>query len=939
MPIPVPRVQLNEATKPAPFRTAGVTPAARPPRGATPTPGAWRDRFPVGAYIGSLGDLDQRDDGNATTTTPRTFNAAAHIDRILFHPEQGVAANGFRDIAYAAIGNVDAWETTNAIPATIEAISAGDSLALVAGVGGTLSGGAGTGVDNDWFMRSSVNQTDSDADAFVSALFADQPTLLAHPSILWWNFGDDITPSNGQAWATLMRAWQRYDPYGRPCLGTVVDTAVWDLVPDAELRAVATYRYPCGKRTGGVVDLVEGDFHRESFSAYPDLGGGGGDWVDAIRHYTTAAPDATRVYLYLQTHETANGALHYPTDNELKKQFWIAVGESDGLFWFTVDGPTTGGYDWSGIGNADRLTNLGTIGALSSRLTPRIRAILADCARPGTDEFTISGGGSSGYFTNYSNGYISTRIHNITGDRYVTVCNHGTSTANVTISSSTHSNGRLVNLETGIAYRLGESFSLGPLDGTIFRWEDWYGVPVKDPDLGITAEQWWDGHWINPASANYVAQSAVRTWPNVVTLSGTASLQAAVNAAPDYTTFVLAAGYVQPSGETLNLIGRSHLHFVAADPLNKPTLRRLVVYGCERISRRSAYDSLLSGMAAKNDQDIYDWFHPKSDFYFRDLHFVSDGQLIDQKWYRIQTVNSFPNYIWAREGIAEGMPIWLRNVRDVLVEGCVFDGYEMASERPQPAPTDLVDTFVPNNVDTPNQFHAAFISGNSGLANIWARNCLFHAKNDTRGMPWAFFLDGVQGGGVVSCVLPTGRLASGCYGGLTNDDYVGDYDYDGTIEDPWESRSSRHFVVYDCDLPFLGTPISVTGARVTVVGNRLNGGGGTLGHVVTVAARCSSKNQPANGGHVYRHYDHYVANNTITIANLGTLVDLIVDDGLACQPNQPATYAYRGRIGRVTYENNAVSGHLTSGQWVLDRAGSVAASDGPNIDGGGNTHT
>ncbi len=887
----------------------------RPARGASPVVAEWRRRFPVGVFV---------DNGVPDT--------AAETRAMLHDPVNGLKAIGLTDICYTNTQPYSHEQVQGLVGLIGSEIAGGEVSVVVAPFGRTHPTDPNTGLYSvEWYLTaySPSFHTDAAADVLADRILDPPFDYDIKPALIGYNLRDDTTHvgSISTMVRTMTRAFQRRDTFGRAVtavLGT--ESAIAEVAVDTDVALFSLY--PCGEYANGD-DTAEGDFHRSTYSTVPDLGGGGGDWVDKIRSFVDDAPEGLRFWLALQNHQTTGGTvgtlLRYPTAREMRAQVWIAVGEgATGLYWFTWNDKSDN--EWEGLQNENRADLRTVASELSHRLTPAIRARLLT-ARRVTDAFTATGGGSTGYPVNYPNAYVSTLYDADAGVSYCVVCNHSTSTANVTINSGSLA-GYLVNLETGDRLNLGGTVSLPALDGTIYRLDPQIGVPrwrEATQDEGV--EAFWSDHWANPASANYVSPANIVTHARVVDVTGVESLTAAVAANPgDNVTFRLGAGYVQPTGETVTIYRRNGIHFIAADPNNRPIVRRFEVYGSVHADQYNGSTTPKAGFVhklntfghASHDQAAYDFFTPSRDVIFRDLDFRGDGQLIDYDWYFIDSS-------WQHDHRVTGAPIFVRCVRDVLIENCHFERYVWGSATAQPPPE-----LEPNDTDPPNTRHDGFIHGNSGVENVVVRSCTFRVTDHdgvvdtTRGFPYGIFFDGPRGVVIASCDLTVGRYFSGLILFLDNNDFTGDFDGSGQIRMEYE-RNAKFCVIYDCDLKEGGNgPIQWTGRDCLVVGNRINlpSPGFTLSRVCQISPRCS---RLWTRGHIYYHYGNVIDSNDVPQGNVTAFVEYISGDADNCIGSGFGEHHW-GHIGRSTVKNNSVTGTVTA--WIRDKPGEDVASDG-----------
>jgi hypothetical protein len=882
----------------------------------------YRKHFPIGVFVDAAGTCAVRDvDGSGILVNT---NNATGIKVVVNHPDVGLKATGLNYICWT---NQQPYnqETIQDLSGTIEAQIAGGNVWQVAAPMDKPLVDALTGWASASWFGTSYNasfHTDAAADA-LAANYA--PIYDDHPSVLAFTVRDDVTvAAKGTETATACTAMQRADP--RPCAAIWTDKNAYALMGD-DLKLIVSYSYPCGRDSGGV-ELPEGDFHRSTFVAVGD-----GDWVDMIRDRVSLA-DGVPVWWVLQGHMTTSGTastrLRYPTEREMVMQAFIAAGEGiKGFFYFAW---TDQSGQWDGLGNPASAARIRGASTAASRITPAIRRHLLSAEKV-ADAFTAAGGGSNSYAVNYANAYVST-LQEGDGTYLCVVCNHDDATANVTISSASLG-GKLVNLETGVETWLPATVSLGAFDGAIYRHDPAYGVPMTDPDLGVDVETWWASHWANEDADEYQAPGDLPTHPRTVSVGAAADLQAAVDAAPDFTTFELAADGVYEG--TLMLTGRNGLHFVSVDPLNPATLRRVEIHGSEHAlsydgavldgEYHNGFQSRLLTASPYYAEALEAWHNPKRDFLFRDLLFVSDGDLLYYNWYGNNSGG------WKHDHRAINMPVFLRNVRDVLIESCTFSGYEMGADPANPDTTGEVEV-VPV-VPGVNSHHDGFISGNSGLTNVVCRDCTFSTVDAVTGYPWCFFLDGSRGA-VFGYNTITGRYRQGLILFLTNDDYSGDWDNssDGgiglTLDD--QQRNARFNVVVGNTITTTSSSplVSHVGFSALILENTILNGSANAAFVELVGR--GSKSTLSAKGHRYHHLHNVVRGNTAP--NGLNFPQFVRFDGGSTGVAQPTP---KNLLGQTIIADNVASGTVTAwhgteaGQWGSD-GGEVATN---NTDDGG----
>jgi hypothetical protein len=883
----------------------------------------FRKHFPIGVFVDAAGTCAIRDVNGSGTTV--NANQAAGVKTMLTHPEVGLKPTGLNYIGWT---NQQPYsqETLADISGVIEAQVRGGKVYQVAAPMDKATVDVLTGwASASWFGTAyDVGfHTAAAADALAENY---APIYADHPSVLAFNLRDDVSAAGkGTEAAIACIAMQRADP--RPCTVVWRGKTSYALMGD-DARLILSYHYPCGRDSGGV-ELPEGDFHRSTFSGF------GGDWVDALRDEVSLLPAGAVAWFALQGHQTQTGTaatlLRYPTEREMVMQAFIAAGEGiKGFFYFAW---TDQAGQWDGLGNPTSAARIRGAATVASRFTPAIRRDLL-AAEKVADAFTASGGGSNSYAVNYANAYIST-LQQGDGTYLVVVCNHDDATANVVISSASLT-GKLVNLETGVETWLPATVSLGAFDGAIYRHDPAYGVPMTDPDLGVGVETWWATHWANADADEYQAPGDLPTHPRVVSVGAAADLQAAIDAAPDYTTFELAADGVYEG--TIVITGRNGIHLVSADPLNPATLRRVEIHGSEQAL---SYDGAMLDGAYHNGFNIrlgtpadpnyaaalLAWEHPGRDYLIRDIAFVSDGDLCYYNWYGNNSGG------WKYDHRAINMPVFLRNVRDVLIESCTFTGYEMGANPANPDTTGEVEV-VPV-VPGVNSHHDGFISGNSGITNVVCRDCTFSTVDAVTGYPWCFFLDGSRGA-VFGYNTITGRYRQGLVLFLTNDDYSGDWDNSSDegigLRLDHQQRNARYNVVVGNTITTTSSSplVSHVGFSGLILENTILNVGGTIAFVELVGR--GSKSGLSTRGHRYHHLHNVIRGNTVP--NGADIPQFVRFDGGSDAVAQPDPH---NLLGQTIIADNVVAGTVTAwygteaGQWGSD-GGDVATN---NTDDGG----
>jgi hypothetical protein len=861
-------------------RTAGTPPDLRT---------AWERWFPTGWWL-SVGGLDYRAIGNTTGTT-NALTGRTFYD----HPEQGIralAVDGLADgiTPYLHVQNDDGadWDAEQEL---------GPAVWHYTDCANRIDAGNTQGIAVEWLNNGAV-----DPDDYATALSIAQDTmdfLDGHvDQALAWRISDDVQiamPGGAQKVVTMARAIQDADPHHRPCPIVVVDPDVWDLYPAGDLRLAITYRYPHAYRFGD--PQPEGDYH--NWVGLADYGGGGEDWVDALREWTNELPAGVPCWLILQAFPSEAQPTTYrpPTTRELRKSFWIAVGEGfKGIWWFTANANPDESVGWTGINDYALQPASDVIGELHRRLTPEIRARLLRADRV-ADLFAVTGGATSGYIVDYDAAYVSTLEDRHDGTRYAVVCNHNTATENVTISSATLT-GAIENLETGVRTTLPATVSLPALDGSIYRFVvPEPGVPRAVLDASLSPEEWWARCWANPDSPYYVSYDAIVLHPRTVNVGTLDDLQTVLDAAPDNTTLVLPADYTFAD---LNITGRNGIHIVAADPDN-PWVCTGYVGMYANATAESSIASWTTAVLSDSPAGSEALFlNPPRDFILRDGAFTHPGPFIARP------------------------PIHLQGVADVLIERVVMTGHVCpdAGGGGTGAPVG----------------HPGLVTGAGGVENVVVRESTLTGFTNPGGFgyPTPVYWDGPRG-----CVFVDNTTNGKWFNRtgplwLTNDDFTLDYDGDRTIHRWREERSAQFNASVGNTCSGNSFFMSVTGGYNLIAENDISGlSGGNLATVIEIVARCSRLHEhPYN--HRYFHYDTIVRDNIIHGNVLESVIEHQPDPGFVCfdqgDPRNTAAYAWRSRVGRTTLTGTRVTG--TVADWIIDEPSSSAASDGPNVESG-----
>lgn len=870
----------------------------------------YRNHFPVGVWwSGSTIDIEHFNGAYGTTLiSPGDANGTNHM---LNDRQHGYIANKM-NYALWYFSVPESQEDSQAVSDKLDNNRVGGPIWHVVGpTGRTVTGNDNTGIQAEYFNQPSGFWTDSNADAIAGPIVDNYED---HPSLLGYHLQDDVVAADANALAItkMAAAIQRADPYGRPAFFVHVFPNAGNLWDDYDCKVAFTYRYPCGKYSDNT-DTAEGDFMSHRLSDSPQVSGSSHpDWVDALRWWMGYVPTGARAWWCLQTHNTNSGtnlSLREPTDRELRKQFWIAIGEGvKGIFWFRGDNITADSTS-KGVFDVNRKSSLAVIRELSDRLSPQIRQRLLKCNRV-ADLFTTSGGSVTfPKGTNYPSAYKSTLLHE-DGTRYVVICNHSTSTQNITINSGTLV-GRLRNMETNTYIRVGGTWSLPPLDGTIFEFVPDLGVPTQEPIFSFfSVETWWATHWANPTSSNYIPVGNILTHPTEVVVAP-GGLQAAINAASPYTTFRLQAG-IHPR---VTIVGKGHLHFIADNPANKPTCRGFDIYGTSYAqqynTRGTDYGYPHHLTVLKTAEALLRHRNPTRDFIFRNIDFESDGSLVNWEYYM------FDDGYWSHDHWYTNAAIGMRAVQDVLIESCTADGYVAGTNLetreggtgaflPPPDPAGFDTSSGPTG-------HPGVFWGNSGIRNIIMRDVEIWGPPSTRGFPYAIFFDGPQGC-VFEDITLHGKFAFGDLLFLTNDDYTFDVDYDGRFDKGRDTREPWCNVCANwvSDKTGVGQTngYAITGGNNLFKNMQVTNHTGNLTWVFQFTTKVAGTSYFK--GNYYLAYGNVVDNFNLTHGSCTHFLQVDADQGV--NATVTASNPYRSHTGYHTVKNSHVNALTTA--WV-----------------------
>lgn len=448
---------------------SAIATVAQPVTGTQGKYESFRDHFPVGFMV----DMAETDTiVTRTGTATITPNNAAAWPHIINNPYVGALANNLNYII-GTNGVPRHHEETQGISNLIESLSGG-KVYYVPSVYGWTSALSGLNPETQ-FWPDAADHSDADALPFatdISSVYSSMKNILA------FNVADDVninaTNKRADHAVTLIRQLSVADPYGRPGICMLIPGGAEDVVEPGSVLGAA-YAYPHGyywsarttaQGVGDDSESPEGEFWCRHNSDFHLILRSIVDGFNANRRVP--------VWWMVQAHKTESGGggrLRYPTPRELIADCWLCIGEGiKGLFGFTW---STQSANWDGLNHPNGALRLAALSSISRRLTPRIRTTLLGLDRV-EPLFVTTGGGSTdpAVRSEYASAYVSTLQDVVDGTLYVVVLNRGTGTnpQTITIDGDGVSGGTLTNLETGTVTALGGTVSLGPLDGSIWRW-------------------------------------------------------------------------------------------------------------------------------------------------------------------------------------------------------------------------------------------------------------------------------------------------------------------------------------------------------------------------------------------------------------------------------------------------------------------------------------
>lgn len=367
------------------------------------------------------------------------------------------------------------------------------------------------------------------------------------------------------------------------------------------------------------------------------------------------------------------------------------------------------------------------------------------------------------------------------------------------------------------------------------------GVPTIVPGYGSTVEAWWATHPYNPAAAGYRAPGTI-TSPTTVINAAAPNLQAAVDACPATGCQIkLVAGATYGGA---NIVGKHHLHIVGQS--GSVIAGQIWMAGCQQ--GIDDYGALAVGVRWRDAWAIDCITTGRaSDIYIRDVTMDGHGQ--------------------------DNVLIHARATQDLLVDRVTFRNTAVTGGHPAQV-----------------------------VAGVWTDNIAVRASAFTGQANWAVYVDGCHGCVFVGNDSRQLDPPSGVYLALTNDDFSGDIDGNGTVDSNAENRMSQYLVYAGNTLGPPGpgrTAFQHQAQHLLISGNTVNGDVGNFSHS---NARSPIQAYPRS----YDYWDIIVRANTVTGA-AGDLATFAADPA-AIQDCQRAgrTAATCMKLGKYTVADNRV---------------------------------
>jgi hypothetical protein len=376
------------------------------------------------------------------------------------------------------------------------------------------------------------------------------------------------------------------------------------------------------------------------------------------------------------------------------------------------------------------------------------------------------------------------------------------------------------------------------------------GVPRVDVDYRSTVEAWWARHPLNPDAPGGIPIGGVRPFERVLELTPEDSIQEAIDRYGDSgVTIKLRPGAYRQSFVTR---GYSNLQIVADEP------------GTVRIQGRA----LLSGGYGAIPKGSR---NPAIKTYIEFVDCIVKDYDPNHELCR-RTARNRPDNIYLKNLTFDGygeIPtplIRIAGIRDVVLDNLSFVGTTLNLE--------------------PGVHHPGLVSGHAMIDNVWIRGGNFEGLS-----PYAVYLDGLHGGGVIRARFAP-SFGSGGLLFLTNDDFSQDLDRPANGIQKHEQRNGQ-FIVADGNT-FAGTHTAVgfTAEQVLVQNNEVRG---RVEWFTQNDGRCSNR----WGTFIYTNVGHVIRNNRVNYATGFHLIDANTAIG-NCENR-----AF-GQVGRYTLEGNRI---------------------------------
>ena len=298
-------------------------------------------------------------------------------------------------------------------------------------------------LERSWWKDQSAP---TNIDAARKVIYPIVDALKGHRSLRGYYYIDEPAVDLGRKMQLAQQAFHERDPL-RPAFPVLIyRETIARLYPLARPPVLVIDVYPYGADNPVCNTAMTG------FAYPPDY-----DMVGYIRDALASKGEETPFWIILQTHrfrrEGEKYALRAPDMSEVRKEFWIAIGEgAKGIFWFIYSSL----QDWRGLKDDPLLFD--EVTDLARRIAPMRDRLLQ--AHRTADRFEISG----------KNPYISTIVSNDNAHIYAVAVNSGNCRASEEVAISSRAlKGRLRDLETGQIYDFNAPITLGPGDGRIFE--------------------------------------------------------------------------------------------------------------------------------------------------------------------------------------------------------------------------------------------------------------------------------------------------------------------------------------------------------------------------------------------------------------------------------------------------------------------------------------